>query len=53
MARSAALFYAASMPRRLIRFVLVAAAITVAIALAIHLFAPDAMRSLGRALHGG
>jgi len=41
------------MPRGLTRFVLVAIAITVVAALAIHLFALDAMRALGRSIHGG
>jgi hypothetical protein len=41
------------MPRGLTRFVLATIAIAVVVALAIHLFAPDAMRALGRSLHGG
>jgi hypothetical protein len=41
------------MSRGLTRFVLVAIAIAAVAALAIHLFAPDAIRALGRALHGG
>jgi hypothetical protein len=41
------------MPRGPARFLLVAIAIAVVVALAIHLFAPDAVRALGRSIHGG
>jgi hypothetical protein len=41
------------MSRGLTRFLLVTIAIAVVVALAIHLFAPDAMRALGRSIHGG
>jgi hypothetical protein len=41
------------MSRGRTRFVLVAVAIATVAALVIHLFAPDAMRALGRSLHGG
>ncbi len=53
MACSGGLLYAVPMSRGLTRFVLVAIAIAAAVALVIHLFAPDAMRALGRGLHGG
>jgi hypothetical protein len=41
------------MSRSLTRFVLVSIALATAAALVIHLFAPDAMRALGRSIHGG
>jgi hypothetical protein len=41
------------MSRGLSRFVPVAIAIAAVAALVIHLFAPDAMRALGRSIHGG
>jgi hypothetical protein len=53
MACSGGLVYAGPMSRGLTRFVLVAIAIATVAAVVIHLFAPDAMRALGRSLHGG
>jgi hypothetical protein len=41
------------MTRGSTRFLLTVIAIAVVIAFAIHLFAPDAMRALGRSIHGG
>jgi hypothetical protein len=41
------------MSRGLTRFVLAAIAIATVAALVIHLVAPNAMRALGRTLHGG
>jgi multisubunit Na+/H+ antiporter MnhB subunit len=49
----AALSTLSPMSRGLTRFVLVAIAIASVAAVVIHLFAPDAMRALGRSLHGG
>ena len=49
MACSGGLVYAATMSRGSTRFVLVAIAIAAVAALVIHLFAPGAMRALGRA----
>jgi hypothetical protein len=41
------------MTRGSTRFLLIVIAVAVVIALSIHLFAPGAIRALGRSIHGG